>query len=261
VAHYQTILDMPTLRSEIVGSPPILYDLNALQFWAEYHDIRITGASFNYWESMTDLVFRGEVAWFWDEPVYIPEVNSSTFFGDQLVLPPMVLDLVDQMLGVDIRDFGLKGLPLNPQGGSIPRKDILRFMIGFDKNFWIRPLNRKSTFFASVQYFGQWVPDYDDRMRQGALIYPSLKDYPKVKELEHVFTFLISSTYMKGNLLPSFSGAYDVRGSAMVQPAVQYIREPFRFMVQYTNIFGAWTSLGFFRDRDQIAFIVTYLLN
>jgi hypothetical protein len=32
-------------------------------------------------------------------------------------------------------------------------------------------------------------------------------------------------------------------------------------MVQYTSILGAWTSLGFFRDRDQISFIVSYLLN
>ncbi len=261
VAHYQTILDMPSLRSVIVGSPPILVDLNDLQLWAEYHDVRITGGSFNYWESLTDTVFRGEVAWFWDEPVFIPEINNSTFFGDQLALPPPVLDLVKDALGVDIRDLGLYGLPLNPKSGSVPTKNILRFMIGFDKNFWIRPLNKKSTFFASFQYFGTWVPNYDDRMRQGALIYPSLKDYPKVKELEHIFTLLVSSTYMKGNLLPQVSLAYDVRGSAMFQPAVTYIWEPFRFMVQYTDIFGAWTSLGFFRDRDQISFVVSYLLN
>jgi hypothetical protein len=261
VAHYQTIMDMPSLRSIIVGSPPVLFDLNDLQLWAEYHDVRITGACFNYWESLTDLVFRGEVAWFWGEPVFIPEINNSTFFGNQFELPPPVLDLVRDALGVDIRDLGLRGLPLNPTSGSVPEKDMLKFMFGFDKNFWIRPLNKKSTFFASVQYFGAWVPDYDDRMRQGALIYPSLKDYPKVKEFEHTFTFLLSSTYMKGNLLPSLSGAYDVRGSAMIQPAVTYIWEPFRFMVQYTNIMGAWTSMGFFRDRDQISFIFTYLLN
>lgn len=260
-AHYQTILDSPSLRTVILGSPPILLDLNDLQSWAEYHDVQVTGASFNYWESVTDLVFRGEVAWTWDEPVFIPEINSSTFYGEQLELPPAVLDLLEESLGVDIRDFGLNGLPLNPQSGSIPRKDILRYMIGFDKNIWIRPLNKKSTFFTSAQYFGQWVPDYDDRMRQGAAIYPSLNEYPKLKELEHIFTLLISSTYMKGNLLPQISAAYDVRGSAMIQPAVQYIWEPFRFMVQYTSIFGAWTSLGFFRDRDQIAFIVSYLLN
>jgi hypothetical protein len=66
---------------------------------------------------------------------------------------------------------------------------------------------------------------------------------------------------MKGNLLPQVSAAYDLRGSIMVQPAVQYIWEPFRFMVQYTNIMGSWTSLGFFRDRDQISFIVSYLLS
>jgi hypothetical protein len=261
VAHYQTFLDMPQLRSVILGSPPVLADLNALQLWGEFPEVRITGGSFNYWESITDLVFRGEVAYFWDEPVFIPEINNSTFFGEQLELPDPVLDLLAELLKVDIRDLGLRGLPLNPKSGSIPRKGILKYMFGFDKNIWIRPLNRKSTFFVSGQYFGQWVTDYDSRMRQGALIYPSLTDYPAVKEFEHIFTLLVSSTYRKGNLLPQVSAAYDLRGSIMVQPAVQYIWEPFRFMVQYSAIMGSFANFGFFRDRDQIAIIFTYLLS
>lgn len=260
-AHYQTFLDMPTLRSKVIGSPPVLADLNALQLWGEFPEVRVTGASMNYWESMTDIVFRGEVAWFWNEPVFIPEINNSTLFGPQLELPDPILDLAADLLGVDIRYLGLRGLPLNPKSGSIPRKDILRYMLGFDKQIWIRPLNKKNTFFLAGQYFGQWVPDYDARMRQAALIYPSLKDYPEVKEFEHVLTLLANTVYLNGNLQPQIAVAYDVRGAVLVQPSIHIVREPFRFMVQYNAIQGAFTNFGFFRDRDQVAFIFTYLLN
>ncbi|MEW5980353.1 MAG: DUF1302 family protein [Acidobacteriota bacterium] len=261
VAHYQTFLDMPTLRSKVIGSPPVLADLNALQLWGEFPEVRITGASMNYWESVTDTVLRGEVAWFWKEPVFIPEINNSTLFGPQLELPDFILDALPGILGVDIRNLGLKGLPLNPQSGSIPRKDILRYMIGLDKSVWIRPLNKLSTFFVSCQYFGQWVPDYDGRMRQAALVYPSLKDYPKVEEFEHTFTLMVNTTYLSGKLQPLVAGAYDPRGAILLSPSVSYLWEPFRFMIQYSSIQGPFTNFGLFRDRDQVAFIFTYLLN
>lgn len=260
-AHYQTFLDMPTLRSKVIGSPPALADFNALQLWGEFPEVRITGVSMNYWESMTDVVLRAEVAWFWKEPVFIPEINNSTLFGPQLELPGPVLDFLAGVLPVDIRKLGLKGLPLNPKSGSIPRKDMLRYMAGFDKQFWIRPLNKVNTFFLSCQYFGQWVPDYDDRMRQGALIYPSLKDYPKVKEFEHVFTAMLNTLYMSGNLQPQMAVAYDVRGACLIQPSINVIYEPFRVMLQYSAIQGAFTNFGVFRDRDQVSLILTYLLD
>jgi hypothetical protein len=171
------------------------------------------------------------------------------------------LDLAAQILKVDIRDLGLRGLPLDPQSGSIPRKDILRYMIGLDKQIWIRPLNKTNTFFVSCQYFGQWVPDHDRRMRQAALLYPSLKDYPKAKEFEHVFTLITNTMYLNGALQPQVACAYDIRGAILVQPSISYLLEPFRFLLQYSAIQGSFTNFGFFRDRDQVSFIFTYLLN
>ena len=269
VAHYKTFLDLPTPRAYVVGNPPLLADLNSLQTWWEYPEVQITGASANYWESMTDIVFRGEVAMFWKEPVFIPEINNSTLFGPVLPLPPEVLDFLadPDVLGVDLRDLGLNGIPINPKSGSIPRKDILRYMIGFDKQIWIRPLNKVNIFFLSCQYFGQWVPDYDNRMRQAALIYPEPESnpkytvYPKVKEMEHIFTFMVNTMYLNGNLQPQVAVAYDVRGAILLQPSVNFVWEPFRFMVSYSTIMGAFTSFGVFRDRDQVSLILTYLLS
>ncbi len=261
VAHYKTFLDLPTLRSVVVRDVPVLLELNDLELQATWPDLQITGASMSYWEPNIDFVFRGEVAWFWDEPVFIPEINTSTLFGPTLPLSPPVLDFMEDLLGLDIRDMGLDGLPLNPQSGSIPKKDILRYMFGFDKQIWIRPLNKVSTFFVTMQYFGQWVPEYDDRMRQAVPIYPDFVRYPKVKETESVFTAIVSTMYRGGTVVPQLAVAYDVRGAFLIQPSVNFIREPFRFMVQYSAIEGNFTNFGVFRDRDQISFMLSYLLN
>jgi len=47
----------------------------------------------------------------------------------------------------------------------------------------------------------------------------------------------------------------------MFQPSVNYNFDPFRFMIQYSGIVGNMTGFGVFRDRDQITFILSYLLN
>ncbi|MEW5980400.1 MAG: DUF1302 family protein [Acidobacteriota bacterium] len=261
VAHYKTFLDMPTPRSVVIGNPPLLADLNAMQLHWEYPEVQITGASMNYWESMTDIVFRGEVAMFWDEPAFIPQINSSTLFGPQLELPPEVLDLFAELLGVDIRDLGLNGIPIEPKSGRIPKKNILRYMLGLDKQIWIRPLNKVNTFFISGQYFGQYVPEFDERMAVPALVYPSLKKYVPVSQFEHVFTALINTMYMSGRLQPQVACAYDLKGAILVQPSINYLWEPFRFMVQYSTIMGSFANFGLFRDRDQVAVVLTYLLN
>ena len=268
VAHYQSYLDSPALRSVVdqsklmqVGDDRLLTSLDALLLEGSFPTVQVTGASMSFFESITNTVFRGEVAWFWNEPVFIPEENLSTFWGPTVPLPPVLLDLAAEILGVDVRDLGLDGLPLNPQDGRIPKKDILRFMIGFDKQLWIRPLNQKSMFMLSMQYFGQWVSNHDDRMAQPAPIYPDLLRFPGVKEYENSITAIVNTNYMKGNLGPQLALAYDLRGAWLVQPQVNFIRGPFRFMVQYSAIIGNFTNFGLFRDRDQISFILTYLLS
>jgi len=223
--------------------------------------VQITGASANYFESHVDVVFRGEVALFWDEPVFIPERNLGTLHGPVLPLPTSVMEFASELFGVDLLGLGLDGLPIRPQSGDIPKKDILRYMIGFDKQLWIRPLNRTSTFLVSMQCFGQWIPDYDERLRQPLELYPELVEFAKVKETEHTITALVSSSYVNGRLLPQLAMAYDVRGTWLVQPSISYIYGPFRLMLQYSSIEGKFTSFGAFRDRDQISLSLGLLLN
>jgi hypothetical protein len=261
VGHYRTFLDLPALRAVVEPGIPLLTSLDQMAFEVSWQPVHITGGSLNYWEPRTNTVVRAEVAFFWDEPVFIPQENISVLYGPTLPLPGWALDLAADLFGIDIRDLGLDGLPVNPRSGTIPEKNILRYMIGLDKQVWIRPLNRTNMFFVSLQYFGQWIPDYDERLRQALQLYPSPVNFAVLKEIESVFTALVSTMYRKGTINPQLALAYDVRGAWLIQPSVNLIREPFRFMIQYSAIQGNFTNFGAFRDRDQITFILTYLLS
>jgi len=233
LAHYKTYLDILSLRLAVGDSP--------LDAWSElsYPDVQITGASLNFWESHTDVIVRSEVAWFWDEPVFIPEVN----------------------LPIEPLPFPIPGIPGLPVNGTIPKKNHLKWMLGADKNLWLRTLNKTSTFMVSFQWFASWVEDFDERMRQPLALYPEATNFSAAKELSSTFTLLTNTMYLKGALTPQLVLAYDIRGVWMFVPSVKYIREPFRFLIQYSGIVGTLSGFGAFRDRDQIAFIITYQLN
>jgi len=236
VGHYQSYLDLPSTLLNVEDTGGLLPEYS-LEIY--YDQVQVTGGAANWWESHLDVVVRAEVAWFWEESVFIPEENTP--------LVPTGLPI--------------PGLEVLPAQGHKTEKDILRWMIGFDKNLWIRKLNKTQTFFLSMQYFGQWIPNYDDRIKQAVPIYPDDSNYASVKEVEGTFTFLMNTTYFSGQLSPQVVVAYDARGAWMFQPQLGFLREPFRFLVQYSGIYGTFTNFGFFRDRDQISFVISYLLN
>jgi hypothetical protein len=233
LGHYRTFLDIPVLRLAVGDSP--------LDAWTEmsYSDVQITGGSLSFWQPQTNVIIRTEVAWFWDEPVFIPEINTPI-----VPLP-----------------FPVPGLPGLPANGSIPKKDALRWMIGLDKDVWIRALNKTNTFLLAFQWFGTWWQEYDERMRFPAANYPDATNFSSVKELENTLTMLVNTFYFKGSLQPQVACAYDPRGVWLFMPSAKYTLEPFRFGIQYSAIVGNMISSGVMRDRDQISFHITYLLN
>jgi len=260
VAHYKTFLDTPAVRLGVTPGLPVLLDF--ADAWQEFvwKDVQVTGGSVNFCEPNTDIVFRGEVAWFWDESVFIPEENLK-LSDNSIPLPPWMVGIMSQVMGLNLVDLNFTGIPVNPTGGVIPRKDILRYMVGFDKNLWIRLLNNRTTFLLSFQYFGQWVPDYDPRMRQLLSLFPRPMDFAAVREFEHTFTTIVNTNYLNGRVTPQLALAYDVRGAWLIQPSVNLLWEPFRLMIQYSSVEGNFTNFGAFRDRDQISIMFSYLLN
>ncbi len=260
LAHYKTFLDMPTARLGVEPGTRVVTGTSSLFQELIWSDVQITGASFNYCDPHTDIIFRGEAAWFWNESVFIPEENLK-MSDESIPLPPALVDLISELTGTDLELLGLTSLPINPTGGTVPEKNILRYMIGFDKYLWVRPLNPRTTFMVSAQYFGQWIPDYDARQKQLLALYPKPLDFAGLRETEHTFTFLTRTNYMNGVINPQLVVAYDVRGAWLLMPSVMFLREPFRFNIQYSGVVGAFTNFGAFRDRDQISFMFSYLLN
>jgi len=260
VAHYKTFLDMPTALLGVEPGTQVVMGTSSLFQELIWEDVQITGGSFNYCDPRTDIIWRGEAAWFWDEAVFIPE-ESLKISDESIPMPPALVDLISELTGTDLRELGITALPINPTGGTVPHKNILRYMIGFDKYLWIRPLNPRTTFMISGQYFGQWIPDYDDRLKQLLAIYPKPLDFVGVREWENTFTFLARTNYMNGVINPQVVVAYDVRGAWLFMPSIMLLHEPFRFNIQYSGVYGAFVNFGAFRDRDQISFMFTYLLN
>ena len=278
VAHYQSFLDLPTtyfVLTEPVEGP--LLDFAMLKINGDFPSMQVTGGSMTYWESMTNIVFRGEIAQFWDEPLVELSQNFRPLSADFIPLSPLALDALAVYAGEDPRSFGFYGIPVSPSNGTIAKRDILRWMIGFDKQIWVRQLNRESMFFTSFQYFGQWIQNYQsDSILPTAIPdkflpntvnsitgerVPDYLQFPQIKETEHIFTGLIMTNYRKGAITPQMAMAYDLRGVWLLMPSINYIRGPFRFGVQYAGIVGNYTSFGIFRDRDQIAFTFAYLLD
>ncbi len=219
IAHYRSYRDLPALR--------LVLDPGPVQEFV-YEPQNVTGASLSFWQPHINAVIRSEVAWFWDEPVFIPEEN----------MPPL---------------FGVM------ESGTIPKKNVLRYVLGVDYSAWIRPLNRTKMFFFSAQYFGQWITEYDDRQRQPIPEPPTGQEFADIKEYEQTITLVVNTTYRNGTIVPSVVVAYDPRGVWLVKPQMDFLHEPFRFQIQYSMITGQFTSYGFFRDRDQLSFILSVL--
>ncbi len=73
-------------------------------------------------------------------------------------------------------------------------------------------------------------------------------------------TLLITTSYSGGRIVPSMGMFYDWQGAIVFQPGVQLVRDPFRFIFDYTRIEGAPTGqFGAVRDRDNVRFQVEYV--
>jgi len=246
LAHYKSYLDDPAARFVVdqqfdpFGGIPAA---NALEF--SYEDVRITGASMNYYEENTNMVIRSEIAWLEDVPVFIPEVNmpAPTFIPTGLPAP-----------------FP----PAFPQfnDGEIPTKNQFRFAFALDKDIWVRALNPYGAFNCTFQYTLQYTDDHDERMRL-PVPDPDTGDFTiKAKEIEQTYTVVISNPFggwKNGNILPFFVCSYDPRGAWLIMPQVEYKFDPFRLKLSYSTIMGNFVGFGVFQDRDQVSLDLTWL--
>src|SRR5262249_17488879 len=77
-------------------------------------------------------------------------------------------------------------------------------------------------------------------------------------------TFLVTTSYMSGQVVPGMVVFYDWSGSFVFQPSVTLIRDPFRFTVDYSWLDAGSlkgdSGVSLLRDRDNIQFRFEYVI-
>lgn len=229
LAHLSTYPDAPTPSLQVGrdGQPVIKL---------RFPNIQVTGATASGPVSAIDVpvlrdlqytIFRTEIAGFFGEPFFIEKQNYAI------------------------------GLPL-------PKRNVIRGVIGFDHNQWIRSLNPNATFFFTGQLF---YSNIQGSMRgiKIPLQYHSGR-FLDVDRQSFLTTFSVNSLFSAAyffnfaQMQPTLTFFYDWEGSWLFQPALQFIRDPFRFTIEYNNIWGRFISIGVFKDKDNLAFRIDYLL-
>ena len=179
--------------------------------------------------------------------------------------------------------------------GRLLQRDTFNMAIGFDINRFIRQLNPTQTFFITTQFFykhvfdspgdlvlpvpfrntpvGARLPLVGNPNAEGQLI-PGIGGcggkkkracplQPRLYRLaddRFLHTLLITTSYSGGRIVPAFGMFYDWQGAMVFQPGLQLVRDPFRFIVDYTMLYGDATGqFGAVRDRDNVRMQVEFV--
>jgi hypothetical protein len=300
LAHYYTYLDTPGIRFRIPGSPPsggsatpsFNNPIIALQ---RVPRVPVTGASLTFPVPSFYTIVRSEAAYFQGEPFNRQGTGNAaddtgapgsaqyrrlrSHGNDEGGLDPFLYPSFAQVTRT------------TPIQGRTLQRDSFNFSLGFDVNRYVRWLNPGQTFFISTQVFYKHVFD-----SPGDLVLPSRvynRPVPATTpllgtsgpfafgcgpanarrpcrfrpRLIHVaddailHTLLITTSYRGGRVVPSYAMFYDWQGALLFQPGVTLVRDPFRFVFDYTRINAGIGSgqIAALRDRDNVRFQVEFV--
>ncbi len=244
LGHYVTFNDIPSVRLEVRALAP----QPETPFLIEYYGQQVTGASATFALPFDPYsIVRAEAAHFWDERVFIVQENAN----------------LRALLNGFIAGGG------RPVRGTLPTRNVLRWMIGLDRNVWLRRLNPANTFLVSAQYFHTNIFDFDRAIAQPAVSsitfpavgLPGISTVPR-KNDEIILTYFIGTLYRHGTIIPQVFGGYDTRGAHAIVPALTYqFGTNVQLTIKYAVITGTFANLGFFRDRDQLLLRAQYNLD
>ncbi len=95
---------------------------------------------------------------------------------------------------------------------------VIRYVVGFDRNTWIRSINKTKAILFSGQIFGQHLLDHE--LRDGPLGKIGMPDWKD----NWIATLLIKSWYKNDLISPQVITAYDVRAqAAVVEPSIDWL--------------------------------------
>lgn len=206
----------------------------------------VVGLANTFFFEPLDGIVRMEAEYFDNEPAFVPEINLG--IGNPAV--PNQLALLEYV-------------------GDVPKADFLRWEVGFDRFFFLRFLNPANSFTLVSAVVGSWnlseTSVHDFRFagqRKPGTEGLSPDDFVQLKPVEVFVQSAIQTDYMHGRLTPRMTTVLHSRGTYLLHPTIDYRWADWLiFNVGVIHIGGAYQSFGFFRDRDQASFRVTFQLN
>ncbi|HVM95701.1 MAG TPA: DUF1302 family protein, partial [Candidatus Acidoferrales bacterium] len=210
---------------------------------------QVYGVSNSFFLDPIDSIVRAEAEFFQNEASFVPERN----------------------LGIK-KDTASQPLTLltNCTGGkcSDTKANILRWELGFDRFFFVRPLNPTNSFLGVLAFVGAWNldetsnKDFRFGQQKPGRLGTSADDYVQIKPVELFGQMHLQTDYMHGRLTPQLTYIQNIRGTYAVYPQLTYrMYDYLLFDLAMIHIGGEYEQLGFFRDRAQLNARVTYQLN
>jgi Protein of unknown function (DUF1302) len=220
------------------------------------HDLTtVYGLAGTFFLEPLDSIVRINTQFFENEPGFIPQYNLN------------VKSQADRDKGI-----GNPGGPVS-EPGTVPVADYVRWEIGLDRFFFLRPLNPTNSFVLVVSQVGSYNLDETSRkdfrfggqrkrLKDVPGVAPVPDDFVQQKKVEAFFQATLQTDYLHGRLSPRFTFIQNVRGTYAIHPSLIYRwSDALLLSTELTHIGGEYQSFGFFQDKDQLAFRVTYQLN
>lgn len=273
LASYQTMFDIPAVRfrgalptdpgytsSLAIAGVPGFQSVIAAEQTAPL--VWVNGASMTTALPSLKSVLRAEAAVFKDEALF--RGPTETGFPGKGLTGQYVTEFLSPVL--------------NGTYDTVVRRNTFNMALGWDTNQYIRWLNPNQTFFLSTQFFYRHIFGFD---RNGSvcqscrLAVPipepnnSVRVVPLVQD-SFLQTLAINTTYntkvpmteVNLQVTPGFNMFYDWQGMFTFQPNIRFVRDPFRFIVDYSAInSGVYRyQIGLVRDRSNVRMQFEYVL-
>ena len=228
LSYQRTYWDAPAARFST--SIPVVTpgSLGIVAVEAQYPKVNVFGISGNYVFQDLDLIIKGDLAHIQGVPVTISALNYPS----------------------------TATLTITP--GQFTYRDFTSFGLSVERPFWIRSLNSGEKIKFTMEYYGNYCHNYDNRMTINVPD-PVTRVNPNQKRYEQLVALSASSEYhMK--IKVALAALYNPSGSWLVSPTLTYrFDNPMSIALGYSANFGAWT-IPFAQDldRDQVNIMLKY---
>lgn len=223
-------------------------------------------------ERRLETVFGLAATWFSPWANGIIRTEAEYFQGELATIPSQNLGAAAQVPGA--------GATAN----FIPKANYLRWVIGYDRFFFFRPVNPSNSIVASAAFHGQWnttatfhgrdyrspqtkpgkPPAFQSTVGGNLVAFTPDKNYQNEYAVDNLFLNVAFQTdYMHGRLTPRLVFIADVSGIFGLSLGTTYrINDNVLASLTYLSIEGPRKyALGTFRSHDMVQFRMTYQLN